>query len=310
MSWIDRAREVKEHPGISYSALKRLNVSPKIYKAHIQLDETDSMMLGSALETYLCFGEEEFNKYYTVLKTPAPTGQLLKFCKALVDLGSITEENFDKAFIATEAKIGTTETFKNKWLSTEAKAYTLECLEAREKTAVPVDVYQKILDLTLKCKTNPFLEYIFKNPIYQVPLYRHDVERDLYLKGLADIVFEKDGTLYIIDIKTTALGVSGFLNTILKYRYDLQASWYVHLANRPCVFQFLVLDTKFDDEPVIYELSQGSLDKARDGFTLNNGRKFKGWNQLLDELVEHKKLDMWDYPMDIYKSKGIVKLDL
>lgn len=310
MSWIERTKSVKEHKGISYSALKRLNVSPKIYKAHTEVEETDSMLLGSAFETYLCFGEEEFNKYFIVTRVEAPTGLMLSFCKELINLGSINYKNFEIAYERIDAKRDSLEQFISKWEKTSAKDYTLECLEASNKTVVSAAAYETIVKQTLKIKTSPFLQYIFDKPNYQVPIFKHDKERDLWLKGLADITFEKDGILYIIDIKTTALGISGFLNTVLKYRYDLQASWYSHIADRPCVFQFLVVDTKYDDEPVMFQPTQEFIDKARDGFTLNNGRKFKGWQQLLDELVEHNKLDMWDYPMDVYKSNGIISLEI
>lgn len=310
MSWIDRARLIREHEGVSYSALKRLNVSPKIYKTHIELEETDSMLLGSAFETYLCFGEEEFNKYYIVLKAAQPTGLMLKFCKELINLGEITNENFQIAYERTDAKRDSLDQFINNWEKSEARDFTLESIEAKGKTPITIEVYEKILQQVLKVKTNPFFNQIFENSSYQVPLIKHDKTRDLSLKGLADVVYEKDGITYIIDIKTTSLGVSGFMNSVLKYRYDLQASWYTHLMDKPCVFQFLVIDMKYDDEPVIFEPTEEFLNKARYGFTLNSGRVFKGWEQLLDELVEHKKLDMWDYPLEIYKNKGIVKLDI
>ena len=102
----------------------------------------------------------------------------------------------------------------------------------------------------------------------------------------------------------------GFPKAIYQYRYDLQAGWYTHvLGRRDVKFYFLVIDTEYNNPPVLYYATPAFLDKARTGYYVH-WRYYKGWEQLLSELIEHNELQQYEYPMDIYKNNGVVSFDL
>ena len=119
MNWRERVEEYQNHPGINYSTLKTLSINP----AGLLLKdrkETRALNFGSALETMLCFGEEEFKKDFVVADTDKPTGQMGLFCDALIEQGDISDTTFNEAYIATKAKRDTVTQFISNWYNSEA----------------------------------------------------------------------------------------------------------------------------------------------------------------------------------------------
>jgi len=141
------------------------------------------------------------------------------------------------------------------------------------------------------------------NNLYQYPIYF--THRAIYCKALIDLIYIEniDGKTYYrpLDIKTTALNTDEFMSSVNKYRYDIQASWYMlamqkHFGqDKVLPFGFIVESTKTTGTPMVYMCSEHFLEIGKSGekgVATANGKiireEVKGYEQLIDLYKKHE----------------------
>ena len=102
-------------------------------------------------------------------------------------------------------------------------------------------------------------------------LYHIDDDTPVPCKGKLDCLLDpdEDGTLRIVDIKTTAdASGNGFMRTIAQFKYHVQAAFYrdglfANTGNRDIEFIFVVVESAPPYAVVVYLLSEEALDQGR-----------------------------------------------
>lgn len=309
---MDNFEQYKENPGINASSLKLLSISPKAFKKNDRNGvEKFHFTLGKAVDTWLCFGKQAFLEQFFVPSTDPPPPMLYSYAKFIID-GHSAKEAYDLAgYKPANIKRETVEknlsSFQN-WL--EEASYN------KGKLMIPPMDFLRVQRVVEEAMNNPYSKRIFKDFTTQVPLYWEEVMGNSFIpcKALPDIIQEFADKVIITDIKTTAEGVNGFRKTILKYRYDLQASWYCHAVeqclHKPAEFQFLIIDLSEEKEsPSILKMSSKAIKNSEEGFVARNGFKYKGWRELLNSYYWHLVNNKWEYSEEVYRNDGITIID-
>jgi len=131
------------------------------------------------------------------------------------------------------------------------------------------------------------------------------------LKSLLDMITinEKNKTIQPWDLKTTGFIVSDFKNSFYKFRYDFQAAFYTAALKFKypdytiLPFRFVVVGTKYNDAPRIFECSEKVLEIG-----LKGNDKYKGWLEAIELLKYHAKKNIWNDTKDNIERGEIIQL--
>jgi len=298
----------KQNPGINASSLKLISISPRAFKkAENKIEiEKPHFTLGKAVDVWLSSGKEAFIKEFYIPSINPPSGMLYTFAKYIME-GKSSQE----AYILTGYKPSSIkrETVDKNLLA--FKYWMEEAVNYRDKLMLSPRDFLLIQDRVEEVLNNKYSSKIFKDFTSQIPLYWEEIMGNSFIpcKALPDIIQEFDDKILITDIKTTSEGVLGFRKTILKYRYDLQASWYCNAVyqclHKPPEFQFLVVDLSEEREPpTIIKLSNKVIKDSELGFEAKNGYEYKGWRELLANYYWHLVNNKWEYSEEVYHNDG------
>jgi hypothetical protein len=182
------------------------------------------------------------------------------------------------------------------------------------KILISQEEYDKILLMTNSILSNKFTsEYFNLDSVkFQVPLYdRYNCEDSIIKrKGLLDMVSidEKNGIIYITDLKSSGQSLSSFISNIFRWRYDIQGDWYSDLlassldlhSEMKIVFQIIACSFVEPTYPEVFRFSPEILAEAKFG----NPDKFKvGWQELLKRYIFHSKYS-FEYSKDYIINGG------
>jgi hypothetical protein len=308
---MDSFERYKENPGINASSLKLLSISPRAFKKEKKEFEKSHFTLGKAVDTWLCFGKEKFLEQFYVPSIDSPTAMLYAYAKFILD-GHSEKEAYDLAGYKPSSM--KRDTVKAKLIP--YKDWMEEASFHKGKLMIQPMDFLNIQRVVEEVLYNPFTKKIFQDHSVQVELYWEEIMGNSFIpcKALPDIIQEYEDKVIITDIKTTAEGVNGFRKTILKYRYDLQASWYCHAVqqcmHKPTIFQFLVIDLSAEREPPsILRMSEKAINDSKIGFVAHNGFKYKGWEELLNNYYWHLVNNKWEYSEEVYRNNGIAIIE-
>jgi len=204
----------------------------------------------------------------------------------------LERECFEKEFYVQES-IGLKKDFVAEYLDTnkgckkkdadsaweeKKKEQELENAEHEGKTILTAAQYltiQRMIDSLVKY---PRSKSLFQEGEPEVSLFWDEL--DIPCKARPDWVVNKGEIL--VDIKTTMdASPEGFARSVLKYRYHVQAAWYIKAATvcygvKPDDFIFLAVENHPPFNVAAYHLGQDSLDE---GWMLatQDLRKYKAW---------------------------------
>lgn len=313
----------REYPAINYSKLSALDKSPMSLNKEDK-DYSDAMKMGDALDTLITGGEKEFKNKFTVDNIKKPTSSLLLLADSIIEIAVTSEIVPDEEMIEnTRVSLGLwsnmvdKEKIKDKWDNKLFNNYVDYCIKNKDKIFLSEEELNCIYEAKEVLFTHEFTKdyFIGSEDVeikFQVPLLFN--YKDKLYKSLLDIVKldHKNKKVYPCDLKFTSDGVWNFPNKILKWRYDIQSSMYYHsiineykdsdYSIEP--FRFIVVSSVNPTIPMVYN-AKNLIDMGRDGKTLKNGKKVKGWEQLSEELIWHQENDMWEYKKEIYDKKEL-----
>lgn len=341
-----RNKEYFDNPAVSQSDLCLLDASPKLYKEKLDGLRKDILnagqIFGSAVDC-LITDTEAFGEEFYVLVDNSPSDSIVSimwsvykhFKEIKEDPPIETTGRFANAIIDAAEGINYGKNYKRETIISKVldsgTQYYLSLKEAEGKTTIRFDDYERVLSVVETLKTGKFTKnYILpvipdvlpddREVLYQTPIYWK--YKDIDCKSLLDIIIvnHKDKTVKPVDIKTTSGSVYGFPDAFIKWRYYIQAAFYVEALKtyikkdfnkyKTLSFGFVVADQNNYNSPLIYELILPDIALGTIGGSLSSGRKVKGWIQLLDDLQWHKKNNLWEYKREDYENKGVIKLDI
>ena len=174
----------------------------------------------------------------------------------LVHLASLQPQVFDKFVrVAPECDRRTTEG-KAIW-----KAFAATLKEGEE--AIKQDEMDEVLGIAEGASAA--IESIAKGFGQRVAesVFTGKVE-GVAVKGRPDLVITKDGECQVIDIKTTMdASPEVFARDVFKYKYHLQAAFYLHMTGAKR-FWIVAVEKAKPYEYAVYELDQAALDMGRE----------------------------------------------
>lgn len=330
----------RELDGLNQSLLKKILVSPAAFikQRDKQGDsEKDHFVFGSLVDDMLLSDFDLDEKYFImedsklsdVLKSVTRyMFDYINNCKVpvkwnTVDTDAIIIEACDEYDYQPRWKTAT----RIKNIKEKCEPYYLSLVESKGKIIIPEVDYYKATVCVAALKTDTYTKKYFSKEEH-VEVWKHKVItftlKGIDFKGELDKVFidHAEKTIEPIDYKTTGKTIYGFRLDFWKFRYDFQSAVYFYgISKDPEVkklldkgykllhFKYIVVETEMHNSPMIFKVSNATMDIGWKGGTLSSGRYYEGFLQALDRFIFHKSTDTWDYPMEYYK-KGYLDIEI
>lgn len=142
------------------------------------------------------------------------------------------------------------------------------------------------------------------------------------IRGIIDkmTIDHKKKMVYLEDIKTSSSNFNEFMKSFMSYRYYLQAAIYTKAFNLAikkdlnldgytlAPFKFIFI-CRFEKVPVVFEVSEKWHNAAINGFVTSSGYKYKGLDQIIDDIYYHWLNKTYELPTDICRDSGKIKLE-
>lgn len=125
-------------------------------------------------------------------------------------------------------------------------------------------------------------------------------------------------TIQPIDLKTGSK--KDFYENYYKYNYYIQGSFY-YLALMYIVsmipeliyykilpFQFLYISREDSNLPIVYQMTQNTIEKCVEGYINKNGVYKKGIIDLIEDYKFHKSTNIFDMSREVYENNGILTI--
>jgi len=328
----------------SSSSLKDFSMDRKKYHKKYILNEfvededSKAATTGRLVETMLMESEEFDNRFYLSSCASTPTGLMLEFVEALYkhtkdatnEDGLVTREMEDiikDAYVDSGFKIKL-EAVLAKFQDSEAELYYKEIREVRAKrlTVVTTKEIENAEKIVTELKSNAVTAEI----VNKVNSVKYSVFNQLQIEGyevfghsfksMLDkvIVDHEKKTVQVYDLKCT-WSVENFYNEYYLYRRayiqgylyrEAAEFWASEMGYGDYTIlypQFIVCDSTNYMNPLVYAMSDISMQDAMNGFEYK-GREYPGVKQLIEDLQWALENDKWNISRENYINNGIVKL--
>lgn len=165
-------------------------------------------------------------------------------------------------------------------------------------------------------------KHLFENSFENYYQYEFNSEyKGFKIRGFIDkmSIDHKNKIVYMDDIKTGSSKASEFMSSFIKFGYYFQEAVYTNaftqiakdlgLENyKLAPFRFIFIG-RFEKVPFVFEVTKKWHDAAINGFKTSSGYKYKGLSETVDEIYYHWFNKLYEFPMEVYKENGLIKLD-
>lgn len=335
----------RDNPAINQSLLVALSKGVGSFRFQNKEEFTpDPLLIGSAVDCLLTTPEEFESRFYiSDLNFTSGVAKLIKTVYDEVDkpaygINHYEDRLMEEAVLQDYGQSWKPETVWKKIVE-QAPLWSALCLsEGKEmisKSQLP------IIDFCVtNLKTHPFTSKIIGiDGEYQKEIYfKH---RGLNCKALLDKIIVNNTSVNLtigdivvppksilpVDIKTVGQSVKMFPTSFQKYRYDVQAAWYMKALWEEypgftiLPLTFVVTSTSTKEHPLIYRTNWNDLYVGKYGARIK-GNKIKpyseykhnpdiyGYENMIDLYKEQLDLPenvRFKYDYFIYKSNGIIE---
>jgi hypothetical protein len=329
----------------SSSSLKDFSMDRKKYHKKyilnqvVEDEESKAATTGRLVETLLMEPHLFDEKFHISTCMSTPTAMMLDFVEALykytveatTEDGMVTrsfEDMCKDAYADAGFKI-TLDAVLKKFIGSEAEIYYKEIREVRSKklTVVTTKEIENAEKIVLELRTNPTTAEI----VNLVDDAQYSVHNQLQVEGyevfghmfksMMDkvIVDHKAKTVQVYDLKCT-WSVENFYSEYYLYRRAYIQGFLYHKAAETWASEmgygdyeillprFIVCDSTNYMNPLVYTMTQDSMDNALNGFE-HNGRQYPGVAQLIDDLKWTLDNDVWNISRENHINNGIVNLN-
>lgn len=249
ISWKVSEEEYRADPSLSYSILAKyeregFSSIPTLFDKI----ETPSLTLGSAIDSIITGGQEEFESRFLVADFPSTSSTVIGIIKQL--FSSYNEEYSSLKDIPDSICLSILEVnnYQPNWKpETRVKVLKEKGLEyynllyvAGDKTILDTDTYQTVCNMVDSLKTSKSTEWYFApdNPFDKVRRYYQLKFKDTFggisYKCMADLLvvdYDKK-IIYPCDLKSSGKPEYDFYKSFIQWNYQLQSRLYWRLIRR------------------------------------------------------------------------------
>lgn len=292
-SWTEE--EYRAKPYLSYSAIAKYAREGFDGYLHLHDDEkTDSLIFGSAVDTYITGGKEEFEAKYVC----SPLGEITGKPKDVLVYLFENRRSYDVKSLYNlrkkdwEEALNAVSYFKNRTfdgrmsaflefgqIKQEYEDFFVFLCESNGKTVLTEDVYSSVVSTAESLLNDEFV-----GKFLRITPFNDDVElfwqqkfvatfNGITYKCMADLIIvnHKTKKIYPYDLKTTSNKEVAFPLSFVKWRYDIQARLYYRIINS-CVkhskdfreyevqdYSFIVV-SRYTQMPLIWHFASTKLE--------------------------------------------------
>ena len=331
--YLDSSSSLKE-----FSTDRRKYHKKYILNEVVEDEDSKAATMGRMVETLLMEPHLFDERFHLSTCMSTPTGLMLEFVEALyrhtvaatADDGTITrsfEDMCNDAYADSGFKIKL-DAVLGKFIGSDAEVYYKEIREVRAKhlTVVTTQEIANAEKIVIELKTNPTtaevvnlvddVQYSVHN---QLQVEGYEVFGHMF-KSMMDkvIVDHKSKTVQVYDLKCT-WSVENFYSEYYLYRRAYIQGFLYHKAAESWASEmgygdyeillpkFIVCDSTNYSNPLVYAMTQDSMNNALDGFEYK-GREYPGVAQLIGDLKWALDKDVWNISRENHINNGIVNL--
>lgn len=309
IAWNVSEEEYRADTAISYSTLSRFEREGwrKICSLFEKID-TPSLLFGSAVDTLLTDGEDEFNERFIVCQFPQISDTLTAITKDLHNkygnsyrrIDMIPDDIIsDTAVLHGYYKGANYANYRIKQVKENCEEYYSLLSLAQNKKVLSQSDYDDVLKCIEELRLNSATSYFFDEPLSD------DIEKVFQLKFKAEfegigvrcmfdelIVDHTNKVIYPIDLKTTGHPEEEFEGSFVQWRYDIQAKLYTYILQE-CIkndeyfkdfkiqyYQFVVINRR-TVAPIVWEF-HGNFGQVN--LKDDKGNILRDWRVILREL--------------------------
>lgn len=287
--------------------------------------DNNGLKFGSLVDDLLFNDRLFFEERYYIFDGEKPTATLGLLCNVI----------FNNYLEIPKNKEEVLEIVKNNdfWSNTKKKDLLIEkfntpdfwgyikCIyEVKDRVIITTADYDKAMNLVNILNEHKYSKDILINDYEKLYQFRFEFEYKLFeIRGVLDIISidHKNKKVYFTDLKTGADPAIEFENSFIKWRYYIQGAIYslaykeifnkLNLKGyRLMPFQFLYISNS-DKTPLLYIMTDKWMKAAILGFKIGK-YKYKGINELIDEIYWCWKNKEYNIPKIIVENNGIVEL--
>ena len=328
----------------SSSSLKDFSMDRKKYHKKyilnqvVEDEESKAATTGRLVETLLMEPHLFDEKFHISTCISTPTAMMLDFVEALykytveatTEDGMVTrsfEDMCKDAYADAGFKI-TLDAVLKKFIGSEAEIYYKEIREVRSKklTVVTTKEIENAEKVVLELRTNPTTAEIVNlvndtqySVFNQLQVEGYEVFGHMFKSMMDKVILDhKAKTVQVYDLKCT-WSVENFYSEYYLYRRAYIQGFLYHKAAESWASEmgygdyeillprFIVCDSTNYMNPLVYKMTQISMDNALNGFEYK-GREYPGVAQLIGDLKWTLDNDVWNISRENYLSNGVVKL--
>lgn len=249
ISWLVTEAEYREDKALSYSTLSRYERSG-FNELGTLFDriETPSLTFGSAVDSIITGGMDEFNERFIVAQFPPVAPSVQQVVMKLFDCFSKKHSNLDDIPNKEMIEVINSTGYQPNWKpETRAKVireqgdqyYKLLYL-AKDKTLIDTQLYQEILNTVEALKTSPATKWYFQedNPFENIErLYQLKFKATLNgvdYRCMADLIIVDHEAKIVqpVDLKTSSKKEWDFFKSFIDWRYDIQSRLYWRIIRK------------------------------------------------------------------------------
>lgn len=240
--------------------------------------------------------------YHDPLRKPREETPAMRFGTAIHTAVLEPGTFLDRYVILPDGLDRRTKDGKAEYAVLEAKA------EAKGAQLLPYADFDKAMAIKSACHTHPMAKQLFRDGKAEMSVFWTDEETGVLCKCRPDWLLGGDNPA-ILDLKTTVdASPDGFMKSAYKYRYHVQAAWYLDgleaaMGVKPDVFMFLAIEKDPPYAPAFYYADDAMITAGRAEYRrllrlyaqCQNEGSWPGYNPKLQPL----SLPKWaDFPMD------------
>ncbi len=292
---------------------------------HRKKIEGEFLDFGSLVDDIIC-GEDIKKKYY-IFDGEKPTAMLGTLCDCLINDYSdgypdLRESTVILRYIK-DLNLWKTTKDDDKLLAKftiEAKAYVIAMIESKNKTLLTNMLVQEAEELAVIIKTHEFSKGLIQGDLEYQTKITFEFGNFKFLSILDFVKIDHvNKTIRGIDLKTGSKPVSEFLSNFIKYRYYLQGVLYQMALHNYAIdnnledykvlpFQFLYCG-RYEKLPTTLEFTEKWEQAALEGFTTTSGYKYRGLDELVENIEWHWRNEVFDMTREQYENNGHIKIN-
>lgn len=277
----------------------------------------------------LLYQPEIFKENYYVFKAKIPTATSKELADIIIrEHGEMLSKEQVLNIVRANgfwSKIVKEDTLIKKFDNDDFWDYLKAVFESKDKTIVTLEDIELAKELVSILKNHKnskdIVAYPEEHESKYVQVELDFTYRQFSFRGIVDeiIVDHKEKTIKFIDLKTGSKNAESFIQSFVKYRYYLQALLYL-IGSKEFIkqnkledykllpFEFLYIG-RYERIPFNFVVSDKWIEAAKKGFTTKGGYKYKGLDELLDEIEWHWVNKEFNLPKQLAESKGVVEIN-